>query len=1068
MTQNVSKFFMATVSAMSLLAVGQTALAQTGGGISGEVRREDGGRALAGAEVTVVELGTSVETGPDGRFRLPGVPPGTYTVVLSYLGEELERRTVEVDADGVVLALNLDQALTDDVIVVTGTRGALANARSQERGRDNLTNIVTADDIGNFADQNIAESLQRIPGATIQRSEGEGRTPTIRGLSEGFVTVTIDGTRLGSRTEDDAGDTRSVSLDVFSSDLLSGIEVSKTLLPNQDADSIGGTINLRTLSAFDRGENSFALRGEYGFQETTEDFNPRASFDFTRLFDVRGGRFGIAGGASWQRRNSLVDTIGVDNGLRSTVDGTANEIVRILNNNSPPTAAASTWTEDSTGWTDPGNCATVLQTYCILAEDGIFSPMGVDFRADPAERERISGNLNLEWRPNANDEFFLRGTIARFTDADVRNRLNFQPENALHEEIIELGPNSGVFADVDIERRYRFSDQQDDLYTVAFGGEHARGLWTFDYQLDYSRNESDIPSVEARFRERDAIIRLTNLGIDGVDVEQFPDLSGNGTNADPSDPESFEFRFLTAYDFFTEDEIATVQFNVQRDFTSRPGFLRFGVKHTQRDRVVDVERFRVESPTALTLADFPLGETQGTDLDFLFNAALGPLRSFALDLRETGNRVPDALNAGDAVISFARDYTATEEITAAYTMINLELADRLEFTGGVRIEHTEWTTNGFRSNFREFDTDVSEEILDTLTDAGVSEADILASSLGERFIDDGGDLVAIVSRATAVSNVGQNDYTDMFFNLNLRWEPIDDVVVRASFTQGIQRPNFDEASANGEIRFTDDTDEDDLAGLTTIADVEDIIAFEGSAGTDGEPLRNPTLDPLLSNNYDVSLSWYPNADTFFQVALFRKDITDFIVRIISNDAASFGFDPSDFDTVNTYINGEEAWVQGVEFTYAQNFTFLPSVLSGLFFAGNVTLADSEQTDGVSGRTLTFQDQADVVGNASIGWENERFSLRVSGNYVGERLSALNFGALGLEFPASDEYERERLSVDVNARFNVREGVQVYFDAINVNDAEERRFFQGGGLTGPVFSEIETYGATYQLGVRARF
>jgi TonB-dependent receptor len=1076
MAKGLSKYVMATVSALSLMTAGQAALAQETGGVSGDVTRDDSGRSFAGVEVTIVELGATVQTGTDGRFRLPSVAPGTYTLSFSYLGEELERRTVEVGPQGAVVSIDLAGALAEDVIVVSGTRGALANARAQERSQDNLTNVVTADDIGNFADQNIAESLQRIPGLTVQRSEGEGRTPAIRGLSEGFVTVTVDGTRLGSRSEDDAGDTRSVSLDVFSSDLLNGIEVSKTLLPNQDADAIGGAINLRTLSAFDRGENSFALRAEYGYQEMTEDWNPRVSLDFTRLFDVGAGRIGVAGGISWQRRNSLVDTIGVDNGLRSTENGTAGEIVRILNN-APPTAAASIWSPTSTTWADPGNCATVLQTYCINAAEGIFSPLALDFKSDPAERERLSGNINLQWRPTGNDEFFFRGTVARFTDDDVRNRQAISLDPAVHEEIIQLGPNSGVFADVDIERRFRFSEQQDDLFTVALGGEHTRGNWTYEYQLDLSRNESDIPSAEARFRERDVIARYTNLNQDGITVDLFPDNDATGAN--PLDPSRYELRFVTAYDFFTLDEITTARFDVQRDFSpaNRAGFLRFGVKRTERDREVDVTRFRVDSPTAgITLANamfpqIPGGRLDGSSITLPFAFQLGPMEAFALDLRRNGIRQSSIINPGDEVISFARDYQASEVITAGYAMLNLDLTETLEFTGGVRVEHTEWTTSGFTANRITYDEQAGEAsviIRNNLLAAGVTPQAILASSLGARYSFNGTTLTPVAENAFGTPSSGENSYTDMFFNFNLRWEPVDNLVLRASFTQGIQRPNFEEASANAEFLVDETTDVLSLTGLTTISAIEQVVSFRGQAGTAGEPLRNPRLEPLRSDNFDVSASWYPNSDTFLQVALFRKDISDFIVRIISNDPTSFGFNPAQFNTVNTYINGEEAWVQGVELTYAQNFTFLPGVLNGLFFSGNVTLAESEQTDGVSGRTLTFQDQADVVGNASIGWENQRFSFRVSGNYVGERLVGLNSGALGLQFASSDEYEQERLSVDVNARFNVTDGVQVYLDAINVNNAEERRFFQGGGLTGPVFSEVETYGATYQIGVRARF
>jgi len=263
-----------------------------------------------------------------------------------------------------------------------------------------------------------------------------------------------------------------------------------------------------------------------------------------------------------------------------------------------------------------------------------------------------------------------------------------------------------------------------------------------------------------------------------------------------------------------------------------------------------------------------------------------------------------------------------------------------------------------------------------------------------------------------------------------------------------------------------------VLGLTGLADAVSRVAFSRQFGTGIDPLRDPTLDPLRSRNYDLSVSWYPNDDTFLQVALFHKDIEDFIVRFTggASSVERFGFTPiSGDDQVQAFINGDSASVSGVELSYSQNYTFLPGPFDGLFAAANVTFADSEQSLANDiDRITTFQDQADIVGNASVGWENEKVSVRLSGNYVGERIIGLNRGFLGIQFDASDELEQERLSIDLNARWDINPIFQVYFDAINLNDAEDRRFFQGGGITGPVISGVENYGATYQFGVRARF
>src|SRR5690554_4427989 len=87
-------------------------------------------------------------------------------------------------------------------VIVQGVRQAELNARERERNKDAFSSIIATDDVGNFADQNVAESLQRLPGITLQKSEGEGKFVTVRGLGPGFVTVSMNGNELASAGED--------------------------------------------------------------------------------------------------------------------------------------------------------------------------------------------------------------------------------------------------------------------------------------------------------------------------------------------------------------------------------------------------------------------------------------------------------------------------------------------------------------------------------------------------------------------------------------------------------------------------------------------------------------------------------------------------------------------------------------------------------------------------------------------------------------------------------------------------------------------------------------------------
>lgn len=1066
MSSNRFRNVLASASALSMISAGTVggAYAQSAGTVTGEVTREDGNRSFSGVTVSIPSLGVESTTGADGRFRLPSVPPGTYEMEISILGEVLQTRQVTVDATGATLTVNLDER-TLDTVVVTGTRGALANARASERAIDNLTSIVTADDIGNFADQNIAESLQRLPGLTINRDEGEGRQVAIRGLSGSFVTVTVDGARLGARDEDN----RSVDLDVLSSDLLNGIEVTKTLTPDQDADSIAGSVDLKTLSAFARGQDSISGRIEYGYQEKSEDFNPKISGDFTKIFELGGGgELGIAGGLSWQNRKSLVDEISHDDGL----------IVFAEN-------ADGTFTDFEQDWDD---VEAAIAAGEVSLNDLLYLPARINLRSDPAERTRLSGNLNIEFRPSDTLELFLRGTAASFEDDDIRNRQRVRLDRSSGDEIIEFDVNSGVFDDSRSERRIRFSQQEDQLYSLSTGGEWSGQQWTVDGQIDYSVNDSEIPSFEPRFRADNFRVIFDGLSKDNINLSVAPEPDGDGGfGDDPNDPASYEYRFTTNYDFVSEDTIEAARLNVQRDFTfnERPAFIKVGGKLQSRERDFDVTRFRSEASDIGNLGGLPqAGPLTGQSFDFFVNPDLGAVRAFGAGERNAP-RSDEPLLA-DQVITIARDYNVEEEVNSAYLMAKFSLTDTIEIIGGLRVEDTSWTVDSSRTDEIAFSDNISEIIYANLSGAGVSDAEILASSLGERYevaadgsieLEDGVPVVIEELIAPIQAVQAENTYTDVFPNLNIRWEPTDEWIFRASYTEAIQRPDFNQAAGNGGNVLDEDTDEEDLVGLTTIADIEAAVEFDAEFGG-ALRLRDPFLDPLKAKQYDASASWYPNADTFFQVAVFYKDIENFIFPLTSENIAVFGFDVADLTggrdvnidnvTVESWINGDSAEVYGVEFSYSQNYTFLPAPWDGLFVYANLTLAESEATDDLIDRPFRLPEQADVSGNWSVGWEKDDLSLRLSANYVGERLRLLNEGRLGTDVPQADFFEEERYSLDFNARYQINDTFQVYLDAVNINDAEDVRFFAPGGRTGDVLGQVENYGATYQFGVRARF
>ena len=222
-----SSLALACVTALGL-SIASPAMAADGV-IIGSVKDAAKARSYAGARIKLIELGLTTEAGRDGTFRFPSIPEGTYTLEISYLGEDTVTQTINVTDNGIArAAVEFGSGDTIDEILVRGQRSGQASAINQQRVSDRISSIVSADAIGQFPDQNAAESLQRLPGLSIERDQGEGRFVGIRGIDPNLNNVTINGLNIPSP---ESG-VRSVALDVIPSELIQTLEVSKSVTPD--------------------------------------------------------------------------------------------------------------------------------------------------------------------------------------------------------------------------------------------------------------------------------------------------------------------------------------------------------------------------------------------------------------------------------------------------------------------------------------------------------------------------------------------------------------------------------------------------------------------------------------------------------------------------------------------------------------------------------------------------------------------------------------------------------------------------------------------------------------------
>jgi iron complex outermembrane receptor protein len=855
-----------------------------------------------------------------------------------------------------------------DTVEVVGVRGAIFSARAEERETDVIANVVTADDAGQFADQNVAESLQRVPGLSIDRDAGEGRRINIRGLGPQFNPVTINGVVLATSDLD-----RDAVVDVLPNDLLGTLTVTKTLTPDMNADAIGGAVDLRAIDPYTR-EDGGSVRLEAGRADYADGVDPKISGSYNRLFDTAsGGRFGISISGSYSQRDLAGD-------IQRNRDVPRYTRIGLDSNQNAPESGS------------------------------VLRSVRVENRVDRSERTRYGLAANLDWKPNPNQEFFLRLIGSRYELDDERyvDRWQMGPTRAT-----ALGPGTGSFVggtDVELRKQITFVEREETTALAHFGGRTLTENWTFDYSLAGSRNRLEIPEqLTGRFRVR-------NIGIDYVQTDDAIAISARRrgpTFPDPADPASYPFDQLTRIEESREDEIFQANVDARRDFTwnGREGFLKFGVKAQRRDKSADREERTGTPPAGTTLATLGVRNLDSNIPGFGFQ----PNGSDAYDLfrRNLGVLLP-ATNGNSA----NQDYTVDEDVDSAYLMGSIDLTPRFGLFGGVRVESTDWATSGF-----------ALETIDPLVGSNIDS----------------------VSRIDDV----RNSYTDLLPSVHIRWEPNDNVVVRGSLSSAIVRPNFDEASATRLI-----TTREVAAGVYN-------RTFSGG---------NPRLDPLTADQFDLSVAWYPSETTFLYAGFFYKRIDDFYIQgqLVGTDVARIGLPVGNgtiaggFDVANVFLNGDRATVSGVELVYEQAFVNLPGWFSGLFVSGNLTLVDSEADYGpiFNNRKAALPDQADRIANLSLGWENARFTVRVSANYRDEQLDVINVN------PVFDQVLTDFFSVDVNLRWNVNDRLQLYLDAANLNDEKDVTVWRGDATSGGAFPADEggsiDFGASYAVGLRYKF
>ncbi|MEC7470336.1 MAG: TonB-dependent receptor, partial [Pseudomonadota bacterium] len=244
-----------------------------------------------------------------------------------------------------------------ETIAVTGIRSSVAKSMDVKRSSAGVVDAISAEDIGDFPDTNLAESLQRITGVSIDRSGGEGQLITVRGFGPQFNTVLVNGRQMASENQ-----SRAFSFDTIASELVSSLDVHKTSTATMQSGGVGSTININTARPFALGGFKVAGSVKGVYDENSESTTPQLSGLISNTFND--DTFGVLLAVSHQERETRLNQAQIDGWLENV--GVPNPV-----------------TESGEAW-----------------DGNVFSPRNYDHKVTFEDRTRTNANLVLQYAPS--------------------------------------------------------------------------------------------------------------------------------------------------------------------------------------------------------------------------------------------------------------------------------------------------------------------------------------------------------------------------------------------------------------------------------------------------------------------------------------------------------------------------------------------------------------------------------------------------------------------------------------------------------------------------------------------
>ena len=957
-----------------------------------------------------------------------------------------------------------------EIIEVKGIRGSLIRSMDVKRDASGVVDAISAEEMGKFPDTNLAESLQRITGVSVSRSNGEGSQITVRGFGPSFNLVTLNGRQMAG-----TGFTRSFNFENLSSEGVSSLEVMKTARADSPTGGLGATVNIVTAKPLQKPGERFSFMAK-GIHDTSveegDKVTPEIAGIYSNTFDDE--RFGVSANFSYHRRDFQRQAANVRSWLvNPNLSVDAANIV----DNRPMDAEGN----PAKQFFDPN-----------AGENGefvsaAFFPQEVSFAKDDIQRERLNAQATFQFAPTDNLTFTLDHTISQATTGN--NSLSWGIWNG------SFGGNANAYELDENGTAVYYNSAGDDASFTAFRetsevdskatGINVEWLATENLSFNFDAHTSKTTTDNGKDPGLGANARII-LGSADISTKEYSfregDVPGFNVNWNNGTQEVDPNQIGSNFSIFTrtpgESEVSQVQLDGKLFTYTDIGLetVKFGAAYTKQTLSGWGGSNNANAPgfNNGTFAEiFPDSMFERVDLSgFLDEFSFGP-----------NGVAPGYAYTYDLDEAFARQSAFLTEDVIGSDVYQIGTFDGFPTNKVEEETISVYLSTNWVFNVSDYDVFVNLGLRYEETDI-VSPA---KSRVAQQVYWAGGSewLTEFASGGELVEVDYQGNYDLLLPMIDVKVDLSDNLVSRVSWGQTITRPTLG-----------------DMLGNLSLTPSPKLNSRSGSRG-------NPNLQPFKSTNFDLSLEYYYSEGSYAAVGMFWKDVDNWIDNTqvtttfeglhdvylgqrwnnavtaiegrgeqatdsaIYNEIVANGVgigennrvlpdsatDPLIEWTINSPENVGSRKVNGVEFAIQHLFGE-----SGFGAGFNATIVDGD----VEYDNYYLASQAVLAGlsdsaNLQGFYEKDGLSVKITGAWRDEYLIAQGLPDSGATAPP--QYAEEYLQWDISVNYAVNESTTVFFEGVNLTNETERSFsrFESQFLSAAQYGPRYAFGFRYSMG-----